>query len=419
MTYGAFDAERFVPENHSSARSPYDRDRARIIHSSAWRRLAAKTQVLSPTSGMDFARNRLTHSLEVAQIGSEVATSLGLERNIVDAACMAHDLGHPPFGHNGERALDTWMHGYGGFEGNAQTLRVLTRLEPKKFDHKQRSVGLNLTRAMLDASCKYPWSLQDALVTQKTESINSPKFGFYEDDREIFEWIRQEAPEGKKSAEAQIMDLADDVAYSVHDFEDAIVSSFIDPELLVASSGHDALIQKIVDWAGGAYSADALADAFDRIAQMPTFMKTWQASMAEHARLKDFTSDMIGRFARGAITATVDNAGDKSIIRYGAPVIVPEYVQEEIAVLKGIVAAYVMASGKRQPTYLRQRVLLTELLDVLWQSDRSELEPQFLADLENAETEAEARRAVVDQVASLTDQSAIAWHSRLCLVPLV
>jgi len=102
-TYEQEDRERFVPEVPSSTRSDFARDRGRLLHSSALRRLAAKTQVLSPSQGLDFARNRLTHSLEVAQIGRELASRLGLNADVVETACLAHDIGHPPFGHNGEK----------------------------------------------------------------------------------------------------------------------------------------------------------------------------------------------------------------------------------------------------------------------------------------------------------------------------
>lgn len=410
--YGEADIERFAPETHRGVRSDFTRDRARVLHSSGWRRLAAKTQVLSPTAGVDFARNRLTHSLEVAQIGRELAVTLGLSQDVVDTACLAHDLGHPPFGHNGERALNEWMHGFGGFEGNAQTLRILTRLEPKHFAADGSSVGLNLTRATLDASCKYPWSLTEAVQ-------GSSKFGYFADDAPVFEWLRQGAPERHKCVEAQVMDFSDDVAYSVHDFEDAIVSEHIDPQFLTARSGHGALIQAVADWAGGDFTTDALAAAFDRMAEGSNWITSWAGTRADQAKLKNFTSDMIGRFAREASSATLAAADGRPLARYGADMVVPAEVKAEIAVLKGVVAAFVMQSGRRQPTYRRQRSLLIELLHTLWESGPRELEPAYAADFTAAEDEATARRAIVDQVASLTDQSAIAWFERLCTAPLV
>ena len=409
--YDEFATERYLPERHSGLRSDFERDRARVIHSSGFRRLAAKTQVLSPAASNDSARNRLTHSLEVAQIGRELAASLGLDRDVVDAACLTHDLGHPPFGHNGERALAEWAADVGGFEGNAQTLRLLTRLESKRFAPNGESVGLNLTRATLDASCKYPWSLSEA-------EPGTAKFGYYADDAPIFEWLRRGAPGRVKCAEAQAMDLSDDIAYSVHDFEDAIMGDYIDPLILTSRSGHDSLIADVAEWAGGSFTRDELDEAYARIAATPTWLTSWDGSRRDEARLKNFTSDMIGRFARAAIVATRESAAGP-FGRYSAGIVVPREISSEIAVLKGIVGAFVMASGHRQPTYRRQRALLAELLDALWESGGSELEPAFRQDFHEAADEAAAKRAVVDQVASLTDQSAIAWHQRLCEVPIV
>jgi dGTPase len=407
--YEERDAARWFPEEHSSRRSDFARDRARLLHSSALRRLAAKTQVLSPAAGLDFARNRLTHSLEVAQVGRELATSLGLDPDVVDTACLAHDLGHPPFGHNGERALNSWSTDIGGFEGNAQTLRLLTRIEPKVFGPDGRSYGLNLTRASLDASCKYPWP--------STESVDDPsgraKFGFYEDDIDAFRWLRDGAPARQLCIEAQVMDLSDDIAYSVHDFEDAVVNGYIDVAALGARVNHDALVDSMVEWIGGELGHDELIAAFDRLDSLDVWIDQWDGSRIAQGKLKNLTSQLIGRFAAAAVQATraADDGG--SLIRFGANIVVPQEIRAEIAVLKGIVAAFVMSTNVRKPIYQKQRDTLTELADVLLVAGPDALDPGFAADWRAASSDAARKRTVVDQVASLTDQSADHWHKRL------
>lgn len=406
--YYAADAERWLAEKHSSRRSDFARDRARVLHSSALRRLAAKTQVLSPTAGLDFARNRLTHSLEVAQVGRELADSLGLDPDVVDTACLAHDLGHPPFGHNGERALNEWAHDIGGFEGNAQTLRLLTRIEPKVFGPDGESFGLNLTRASLDASCKYPWPAAQGTI----DPSGRTKYGFYNDDTAAFEWLRDGAPDRRRCIEAQVMDLSDDIGYSVHDFEDAIVNGYVDVTALGARVDHDDLVNSMFAWIGGEVSHDELIAAFDRLDNLEVWIDRWDGSRQAHGRLKNLTSQLIGRFAGASTQATRDSHAGP-LARFGADIVVPREIQAEIAVLKGIVAAFVMSTNERRPIYAQQRDMLAELADVLLWSAPRNLDTGFGQDWDGAATDQQRKRAIVDQVASLTDQSAIVWHERL------
>ncbi len=407
--YTAFDRERAVPEEHSNPRSDFARDRARVLHSSALRRLAAKTQVLSPTAGVDFARNRLTHSLEVAQVGRELATSLGLDPDVVDTACLSHDLGHPPFGHNGERALNAWSLDIGGFEGNAQTLRLLTRIEPKVFGPDGQPFGLNLTRASLDASCKYPWPASSAVG----DPSGRAKFGFYEDDEPAFRWLRAGAPDRRLCIEAEVMDLSDDIAYSVHDFEDAVVGGYIDVRALDSRVDHDELVDSMFEWIGGEFEKSELIAAFDRLDSLNVWLAEWDGSRRAQARLKNLTSQLIGRFAAAATKATMAEHGAGKLIRFGATMVIPREIRAEIAVLKGIVAAFVMSKNTRQPIYARQREMLHELADAILAIGPDAMDAGFAADWVDASTDAQRKRSVVDQVASLTDQSALAWHERL------
>ncbi len=410
------DRERWVTEAPKSReRTPFERDRARLVHSSALRRLGAKTQVLGPSSD-DFVRTRLTHTLEVAQVGREIGKALGCDPDIVDTACLAHDLGHPPFGHNGERALAELAKGIGGFEGNAQTLRLLTRLEPKVVGPDGRAVGLNLTRASLDASVKYPWRHRQGPVSAAS-GRPTHKFGVYEDDLPVFMWLRQQAPDGRKCLEAQVMDLADDISYSVHDVEDAVVGGRLDLEVLGVPAERDRVVEAVQTWYGDAVSADGLQEAMDRLLAARLWRPGFDGSRGALAALKDSTSQLIGRFAKASQLATREAYGTGPLTRYAADLIVPHGTLAEILVLKGLAVAYVMAPRELEPLYHRQREVLVDLVHVLSERAPIALEPPFAADWVEAADDAARLRVVIDQVASLTDVSAAELHARLVHPP--
>ena len=382
-------------------RTPFERDRARVVHAAASRRLAAKTQVVGPQSD-DFVRNRLTHSLEVAQVARDLSRALGSQPDIAETAALAHDLGHPPFGHNGERVLAEIAVACGGFEGNAQTLRLLTRLEAKTFDADGRSAGLNLTRATLDACTKYPWG----------HAVAGPdgKFGVYADDRPVFDWMRIGAVDGRKCIEAQIMDLADDVAYSVHDVEDGVVAGRVD----LTAIDPAAVWETVRGW----YLPDAddvvLSAALAELAKVDGWPSTpYDGSRRSLAALKNLTSDLIGRFC-GAVQHATFALGEGPFVRYGTDLVVPEDTRVEIAVLKGIAAHYVMQADDRVALMVRQRDLLAELVAVLVDRGADALDRQYADDWRAAGDDPARLRVAIDQVASLTDQSAVSWHQRLC-----
>lgn len=403
--YGPEARERFVTEpGKRAARTPFERDRARIVHSSALRRLSAKTQVMGAGTD-DFVRNRLTHTLEVAQVARELGKGLGCDPDIVDSAALSHDLGHPPFGHNGETALDRAAEACGGFEGNAQTLRLLCRLESKTFDPDGNSVGLNLTRATLSACVKYPWARGEA-------PDGGPKFGVYPDDRAVYDWLRIGAEPQRRPIEAQVMDLSDDIAYSVHDVEDAVFGGFF--SLDVDSFDLPSVFEVARDWYEADADDDRLGAALDRLHALDDWPDGgFDGGRRARAELKNFTSTLIGRFATAAHVATVERWGTGPLVRYEADLEVPESTRDEITVLKALAAHYVMRTDRRAEVQDRQRELLQALVSVLTRTEGRDLEPDFAADYAAADDDAGRLRAVIDQVASLTDVSARAWGLRL------
>ncbi|CAA9318443.1 MAG: dNTP triphosphohydrolase, broad substrate specificity [uncultured Nocardioidaceae bacterium] len=410
--------ERCVPEPAKRpGRTAFQRDRARVLHSASLRRLAAKTQVLAP-GGDDFVRNRLTHSLEVGQVARELGAALGCDPDLVETAALAHDLGHPPFGHNGERALDEVAADIGGFEGNAQTLRVLTRLEAKTARPDGSSVGLNLTRASLDACIKYPWTRVQAPEPQGLESDGSAravrKFGVYDDDLTIYSWVRAAAAPGRRSIEAQVMDLADDVAYSVHDVEDALVAGWLDLTRLRDVGERVEVWEAVRDWYLPDVDDAVLEDALQRLQLQPGWPTApVDGSRRSLAAVKQLTSGLIGRFCVAAHDATRAAGGVGGLTRYAADLAVPTQTRVEIGVLKGVAAHYVMRRHERVRTLTAQRALLQGLVEQLTVRGPDQLEPEFATDWACASSEEARLRVVVDQLASLTDTSARAWAARL------
>lgn len=402
--YSQADVDRFVTEPiKESVRSAFARDRARVLHSSALRRLAAKTQVLS-AGYADFPRTRLTHTLEVAQIARELGDALGCDPDLVDIAGLAHDLGHPPFGHNGEEELDRLANSIGGFEGNAQTIRVLTRLEAKVLNPETgESVGLNLSRAALDAACKYPWA----------RKFGIRKFGYYEDDTSIFEWMRIGAPAERTCLEEQVMDWSDDVAYSVHDVEDAIHTGLVTIEELISPE----VQSDLVHIAQERYAPDAdeaeLRAALERITSLDYWPEGFTGSQRDLVALKKFTSYLIGRFCVSAQIATQMAYPSHPLTRYAATLVVPEEARNEVAVMKAITVRFVMGREGAEGEYERQREVIAEVVHALTLDEGRSLEPWLAPTYAQANTDAERFRVIIDQVASLTDTSIMVWRDRL------
>jgi dGTPase len=404
-----------------AGRTGFQRDRARVLHSSALRRLAAKTQVVRAGSG-DFPRTRLTHSLECAQIGRELGAALGCDPDLVDAACLAHDLGHPPFGHNGESALAALADvggalACGGFEGNAQSLRLLTRLEPKV-----PGAGLNLTRATLDAAIKYPWlpepvTAADPRFAPENITLHLPaKYGAYQSDLSAFEWIRTGAPARRRCLEAQVMDWADDVAYSVHDVEDGLQAGLVSMKDLSDQSERarvSAVALAHYCAPGWDVTAAELEAVFTEFMRLDCWQFSFDGGPGSLAAAKNLTSELVGRLCQAAEDGTRAVAGPAPLSRYAADLEVPRRQLLECALLKAVAAHYVMTRKDAVAEQAREREVITELALAVERGAPATLDPVFQPAWDGAANDQERRRVIIDQLASLTDTSALAWHNDL------
>ncbi|MBC3177810.1 deoxyguanosinetriphosphate triphosphohydrolase [Corynebacterium lujinxingii] len=408
--YNADDTKRRAPEGAKGAqlapdsRDAFGRDRARVLHSAALRRLADKTQVVGPRDG-DTPRTRLTHSLEVAQISRGIGEGLGLNPDLCEMAGLTHDIGHPPYGHNGEVALnEVAPH---GFEGNAQTLRILSRLEPKVLidDH---SFGLNLTRASLDAAVKYP------VTRTNTDGSLNRKYSAYDEDAAILQWAREGHADDTPPMEAQVMDFSDDIAYSVHDVEDGIVSGRVSLQVLWDFVELAALADKGAAAFGG--SADSLIDAADRLRAIPALAAAadFDFTLSAWAGLKGLTSQLVGRYVGAVTQATRD--GNAALLAPGAPglaapglgrqhgrLVVPPDVEAEVRLLKTVAVLYVMDQPAHQARQDRQRDRIYRVHEYLRAGAPGTLDTIFRAWFNAAETDAERERVIVDQIASMTE----------------
>ncbi|MEI8083495.1 MAG: deoxyguanosinetriphosphate triphosphohydrolase, partial [Actinomycetes bacterium] len=324
--------------------------------------------------------------------------------DLCDLAGLAHDLGHPPFGHTGEQALDVACADIGGFEGNAQSLRILTRLETKVRDESGRSAGVNLTRASLDAVIKYPWPRQ----------ADSSKFNVYADDYDVFEWVRSGAVPGRRCFEAQVMDWSDDVAYSVHDVEDGVHAGHIDLRALSSTPERRAVCALANEVYAPQCDPNELEEALFRITGSSVWLGDFDGSFDAMVRLKNLTSALIGRFVMSSLDATRAAFGSGDLSRYRADLLVPADQRSEVAVLKALANLFVFQRADADQIHADQRAVLSELVVAVIERGPDVLDPVFAGNWHAAGDDAQRRRVVIDQVASLTDRSVLAWLDHLC-----
>lgn len=419
-----FDRQVEQSPRSGDQRTEVQRDYDRILYSSALRRLSGVTQVVSPSEGQ-LIHNRLTHTLEVAQVARGVAEYLidrpgggaladaagGLEVPVVEAAALAHDLGHPPFGHIAEYALNRAMSTQGidprnGFEGNAQSFRIVTRRSVRYSDVR----GLNLTRATLSAILKYPW-------TRSVDSEQPSKWGVYTSEETEFQWAREWLPTSftKRTLEAAIMDWADDVAYAVHDLEDFARAGLVPLDRLYSDRNErrrflesELVRLRIPDRTRRRH----LTQVFKEIIKSSLIDSPYRGTHANRAELRSFTSQLINRY----VTAT-----DLIPSKFGEEALhIKPFALDEVRMLKGLTWFYVINSQSMASQRVGQEKIVSSLFNELYdsatssQSSRRHIFPVYQQEsLQDCRTNAEKARIVADYIAGMSEAEAIATYSRL------
>ncbi|MCC6404089.1 MAG: dNTP triphosphohydrolase [Fimbriimonadaceae bacterium] len=371
--------ERRHPDSTDS-RTPFERDRDRVLYTSALRRLAETSQVLPASAGHVY-HNRLTHTLEVAQLARRIAErhETGADPAACEAAAWAHDLGHPPFGHTGEAELDRvllerWPEG-DGYEGNAQSFRIVTRLAVRR----EGCPGLNLTRGSLRGILKYPW-----LRTSRPEA----KFGAYRTEAEELRWAVLGLKPGEPAIEAQVVEFADDVAYSVHDLFDFIRAGLIPMDRL--QQGGDEW-ESFASAVPATMDGSALAEVFQEWVRPYPLRAPFDGSSTDRALLRTYTGGMIHRFVEGGTTPEPGrleiNASAKAAL----------------IALKHLALHYVMMHPGLEAVKVEQRALVARLTHWLAEDEGRHLGIEAREQLETGQP---LDRAVADAVAGLTESEA-------------
>ena len=415
--HGDIRSDRRHKQTKGDQRTPFEKDRDRILYSSAFQRLAGITQIVRAGEA-DVFHTRQQHSIKVAQIGRRLAQWLireqsaeaehwGLSEEVLEAACLAHDLGHPPFGHIGEKVLHELVqdHGQsGGFEGNAQSFRILTKLAVRLPDESQP--GLDLTRATLNATLKYPW------MWAKTGKP-SKKWSAYKSEKPDFEFARAGFEDKQRSLEADLMDWCDDVAYSVHDLEDfqrcnAIpwANIFEDPSEVISHAAqaqgkpNDANRKRLTEvWES---LADSLKGKFESL-----LLSRYEGSREQREQLRRMTSEFIGTFI---LAPRLRPEGSNQ------PMEIDPRSRDEVDLLKQITRDYIISSPTLAAQQRGQREVISKLYEILKKESKGGATPgwlpvrlHYLRDL----SEEDDARFVCDCIASLTESEAVRLHARL------